>query len=211
MRLLLINIVDPKTWSESDKGQKVKNQRERQQMALLLTKQVTSLLQRTKLNITVTCQFLHAKNSRHMLLGKPIATGFMTLLTTDLIDFLEPTMVIVGSRGLGKLKGILLGSTSHYLVQKSSVPVMVSRHMWTKADFRLLDAVYRDLYARLTLPTSDIHPESAWHRLVLRKQLVANRKMRLWMLPRTKTVVRLLARVKRSNDHFCNVVLHIPQ
>jgi hypothetical protein len=45
---------------------------------------------------------------------------------TDLIDFLEPTMVIVGSRGLGKLKGILLGSTSHYLVQKSSVPVMVS-------------------------------------------------------------------------------------
>jgi len=35
-------------------------------------------------------------------------------------------MVIVGSRGLGKLKGILLGSTSHYLVQKSSVPVMVS-------------------------------------------------------------------------------------
>jgi len=61
--------VDPKTWSDSDKGQKVKNQRERQQMALLLTKQVTSLLQRTKLNITVTCQFLHAKNSRHMLLG----------------------------------------------------------------------------------------------------------------------------------------------
>jgi hypothetical protein len=38
-------------------------------MALLLTKQVTSLLQRTKLNITVTCQFLHAKNARHMLLG----------------------------------------------------------------------------------------------------------------------------------------------
>jgi hypothetical protein len=35
-------------------------------------------------------------------------------------------MAIVGSRGLGKLKGILLGSTSHYLVQKSSVPVMVS-------------------------------------------------------------------------------------
>jgi hypothetical protein len=64
---------------------------QRQQMCLLLTKQVTALLQRTRLNITVTCQFLHAKNARHMLL--------------DLIDFLEPTMVIVGSRGLGKLKG----------------------------------------------------------------------------------------------------------
>lgn len=43
-------------------------------------------------------------------------------------------MVIVGSRGLGKLKGILLGSTSHYLVQKSSVPVMVSRILDTAGD-----------------------------------------------------------------------------
>lgn len=34
-------------------------------------------------------------------------------------------MLIVGSRGLGQLKGILLGSTSHYLLQKCSVPVMV--------------------------------------------------------------------------------------
>ena len=53
-------------------------------------------------------------------------------------------MLIVGSRGLGNLKGcvprpslfapahpplysILLGSTSHYLIQKCSVPVMVAR------------------------------------------------------------------------------------
>lgn len=62
--------VDPKNWSDGDKSQKNKVQRERQQMALLLTKQVTSLLQRTRLNITVTCQFLHAKKSRHMLLGE---------------------------------------------------------------------------------------------------------------------------------------------
>ncbi|KAL7420704.1 hypothetical protein Q5752_004655 [Cryptotrichosporon argae] len=105
--------VDPKEWNNKDKQRKVLVQKERQTTALLLAKQVTGLLQRTRLNITVTCQALHAKNARHMLL--------------DLIDFLEPTMAIVGSRGLGKLKGILLGSTSHYLVQKSSVPVMVAR------------------------------------------------------------------------------------
>jgi hypothetical protein len=29
----------------------------------------------------------------------------MIALISDLIDFLEPTMAIVGSRGLGKLKG----------------------------------------------------------------------------------------------------------
>ncbi|WWD18708.1 hypothetical protein CI109_103162 [Kwoniella shandongensis] len=111
--LFLISVkedeIDPKSWSNSDKAQKLRVQKERQTTALLLVRQVTGLLQRTRLHITVTCQFLHAKNSRHMLL--------------DLIDFLEPTMVIVGSRGYS----ILLGSTSHYLVQKSSVPVMVAR------------------------------------------------------------------------------------
>lgn len=49
------------------------------------------LIQRTHLNLTIMCQAIHTKNSRHMLI--------------DLIDFLEPTLVIVGSRGLGKLKG----------------------------------------------------------------------------------------------------------
>lgn len=43
----------------------------------------------------------------------------------DLIDYFAPTLVIIGSRGLSRLKGIILGSTSHYLIQKSSAPVMV--------------------------------------------------------------------------------------
>ena len=43
---------------------------QRQTQALMLTRQVTGLLQRTRLHITVTCQFLHAKNARHMLLGQ---------------------------------------------------------------------------------------------------------------------------------------------
>ena len=108
--------VDPKSWSNSDKAQKLKVQKEvssfacsriprslqRQTTALLLVRQVTGLLQRTRLNITVTCQSLHAKNARHMLLGTFIRK---ILLILDLIDFLEPTMVIVGSRGLGQLKG----------------------------------------------------------------------------------------------------------
>jgi hypothetical protein len=45
----------------------------------------------------------------------------------DIVDHIEPRMLIVGSRGLGQLNGILLGSTSHYLIQKCSVPVMVAR------------------------------------------------------------------------------------
>lgn len=107
--------LDPTHLSESAMGSAFhkENQNIRQSMALVLARQATALLQRTRLAVKITCQALHAKHSRHMLL--------------DLIDFFEPTMVIVGSRGLGSLKGILLGSTSHYLVQKSSRPIMIAR------------------------------------------------------------------------------------
>jgi hypothetical protein len=52
--------------------------------------------------------------------------------SSDVVDYVEPSMLIVGSRGLGQLKGILLGSTSHYLIQKCSVPVMVARRRLRK-------------------------------------------------------------------------------
>jgi hypothetical protein len=48
-------------------------------------------------------------------------------MITELIDFLSPTLVIIGSRGRSAVKGVLLGSFSNYLVTKSSVPVMVAR------------------------------------------------------------------------------------
>lgn len=73
----------------------------------------TALLERTRLHVRVHCQAIHAKNARHMLI--------------DLIDYIQPVLVIIGSRGLSKLKGIILGSVSHYLIQKSSSPVMVTR------------------------------------------------------------------------------------
>jgi len=42
----------------------------RQGLAYILVRQVTSFLQRTRLHVTVACQAWHAKNARHMLLGK---------------------------------------------------------------------------------------------------------------------------------------------
>ncbi|KAG6830704.1 hypothetical protein H0H92_015180 [Tricholoma furcatifolium] len=105
--------VDPPMPNPSDRATKLRSQQERQGLAYILVRQATSLLQRTKLNVKVVCQAWHAKNARHMLL--------------DIVDYHDPQLVIVGSRGLGQLKGILLGSTSHYLIQKCSVPVMVAR------------------------------------------------------------------------------------
>lgn len=115
-------------------------------MALVLARQATALLQRTRLGVKISCQALHSKNARHMLLdvsssmmfrrsrlfpssrnSLSIFASLSAFSTSQMIDFFAPTLVIVGSRGLSALKGILLGSTSHYLVQKSSVPVMVAR------------------------------------------------------------------------------------
>ncbi|KIJ61146.1 hypothetical protein HYDPIDRAFT_177188 [Hydnomerulius pinastri MD-312] len=107
------NKVDPPIPNAADRATKLRSQQERQGLAYILVRQATSLLQRTRLHVTVSCQAWHAKNARHMLL--------------DIVDYNEPTMLIVGSRGLGQLKGILLGSTSHYLIQRCSVPVMVAR------------------------------------------------------------------------------------
>ncbi|KAF7314180.1 Thimet oligopeptidase [Mycena kentingensis (nom. inval.)] len=117
--MMIVNVmeseskVDPPIPNAADRATKLRSQQERQGLAYILCRQATGLLQRTKLNVTVVCQAWHAKNDRHMLL--------------DIVDYHEPTMLIVGSRGLGQLKGILLGSTSHYLIEKCSVPVMVAR------------------------------------------------------------------------------------
>ncbi|KAI0030423.1 hypothetical protein K488DRAFT_54240 [Vararia minispora EC-137] len=117
--LLIVTIIendskiDPPVPNAADRAAKLRSQQERQGMAYILCRQATSLLQRTRLNTTVKCEAWHAKNARHMVL--------------DIVDHVEPVMLIVGSRGLGQLKGIILGSTSHYLIQKCSVPVMVAR------------------------------------------------------------------------------------
>lgn len=62
--------VDPIEPASHDRLAKLRNQQDRQALVNLIVRQVTSLLQRTKLHVTVRCQAIHAKNSRHMLLGE---------------------------------------------------------------------------------------------------------------------------------------------
>ncbi|SHO78179.1 Uncharacterized protein MSYG_2521 [Malassezia sympodialis ATCC 42132] len=110
---LIISVMETDTKLDTphdDPAKVALNRKIRGDMAVLLCHQAFVLLQRTCLNVKVSCQALHATNARHMLL--------------DLIDFYSPTMLIVGSRGIDKIRGVL-GSMSHYLVQKGSVPVMV--------------------------------------------------------------------------------------
>lgn len=72
----------------------------------------------------------------------------------------ETTVVIVGSRGLTKIKGILLGSVSYYLVQKSSVPVMVARRRLRQQIKPHKQLSQLDRHARVPLSHAETEMES---------------------------------------------------
>ncbi|ERF70513.1 hypothetical protein EPUS_07370 [Endocarpon pusillum Z07020] len=86
---------------------------ERQRAIEDISSTCVRLLRKTKLQVRVAIEVIHCKSPKHMI--------------TEAIDGLEPTLVILGSRGRSALKGVLLGSFSNYLVTKSSIPVMVAR------------------------------------------------------------------------------------
>ncbi|KAI5789031.1 hypothetical protein EDC01DRAFT_123843 [Geopyxis carbonaria] len=116
--------------------ERTKAERERYVAAEAITGVITKLLKKTRLQVKVVLEVIHCKSPKHLL--------------TEIIDYSEPTLVILGSRGRSALKGwvlaaemlrsvlylligasdlnsVLLGSFSNYLVTKSSVPVMVAR------------------------------------------------------------------------------------
>lgn len=74
---------------------------------------VNLFLRRTKLSVNIEIEVMHHPNPKHLI--------------TEIIDTTNPTMVIIGSRGRSNMSGIMLGSFSNYIVNKSSVPVMVAR------------------------------------------------------------------------------------
>ncbi|KAI1866879.1 hypothetical protein JX265_001250 [Neoarthrinium moseri] len=92
---------------------KSKLEEERERAVQDVTDRVSRLLRKTQLEVRVIIECIHCKNPKHLI--------------TEVIDLVNPTLVILGSRGRSALKGTLLGSFSNYLVTKSSVPVMVAR------------------------------------------------------------------------------------
>ncbi|PBP23340.1 Usp family protein [Diplocarpon rosae] len=95
-----------------------KAEQERHRAVQDITEKVSKLLRKTKLQVKVVIEVIHCKSPKHLI--------------TEVIDYISPTMVILGSRGQSQLKGVILGSFSNYLVTKSSVPVMVARRRLKK-------------------------------------------------------------------------------
>ncbi|KAG9254649.1 Usp family protein [Emericellopsis atlantica] len=90
-----------------------KAEEDRHRAAKDITDRVLRLLRKTQLQVRVVVEVMHCKNPKHLI--------------TEVIDLVDPTLVVIGSRGRSALKGVILGSFSNYLVTKSSVPVMVAR------------------------------------------------------------------------------------
>ncbi|KAF7559992.1 hypothetical protein G7046_g4170 [Stylonectria norvegica] len=97
----------------SSRQERTKADEERRRAVKDITDRVLKLLRKTPLQVRVIVEVLHCKNPKHLI--------------TEVIDLINPTLVVIGSRGRSALKGVILGSFSNYLVTKSSVPVMVAR------------------------------------------------------------------------------------
>ncbi|KAH7319799.1 Usp domain-containing protein [Stachybotrys elegans] len=106
---------------------RTKASEERTRAVQVITDKVLRLLRKTRLQVRVVVEVLHCKNPKHLI--------------TEVIDHIEPTLVVIGSRGRSALKGVILGSFSNYLVTKSSVPVMVARKRLRKHSKYKRDAV----------------------------------------------------------------------
>lgn len=105
--------------------------------------QVLNLVKLTKLQIHIVIEIIHHPIPRYLIL--------------ELIDNLQPTLVVVGSKGQSAIRGVLLGSLSNYLVTKSLVPVMVVREKLKKINrFKLGSNVFSNNIKPLTLSEARI-------------------------------------------------------
>lgn len=102
-----------------------KQEEDRMDAMKQLTHTIERLLKRTRLQVHVIIEVVHCKSPKHLIMS--------------VIDHVKPTMVIIGSRGRSALKGVLLGSFSNYIVERSTVPAMVARRKLQKTKHKDLD------------------------------------------------------------------------
>ncbi|KAK6455297.1 uncharacterized protein RJT20DRAFT_110106 [Scheffersomyces xylosifermentans] len=144
--LFIVYVIEENDSNHNLKGNtNNENNREQYRMNMLnkAKSQVLNLLKLTKLQIHIVIEIIHHPIPRHLIL--------------EFIDNLQPTLVVVGSKGQSAIKGVLLGSLSNYLVTKSSVPVMVVREKLKKINrFKSGSSVFTNNIKPLTLSEARI-------------------------------------------------------
>jgi nucleotide-binding universal stress UspA family protein len=77
--------------ASSPRGDRSKAELERHRAVEDITNRVLRLLRKTQLQVRVIVEVLHCKNPKHLI--------------TEVIDLVDPTLVVIGSRGRSALKG----------------------------------------------------------------------------------------------------------
>lgn len=75
----------------SGRGERTKAEEDRRRAVKDITERVLRLLRKTSLQVRVIVEVLHCKNPKHLI--------------TEVIDLVDPTLVVIGSRGRSALKG----------------------------------------------------------------------------------------------------------
>ena len=56
---------------------------------------------------------------------KIMETGSPAAVILEYAEILDADLIVMGSRGLGVVKGVLLGSVSQYIIERAKIPVLV--------------------------------------------------------------------------------------
>jgi nucleotide-binding universal stress UspA family protein len=126
--------LDTPSTSSSPAGRGMgKAEQERYRAVQDISARVSKLLRKTKLQVKVVIEVIHCKSPKHLI--------------TEVIDYLSPTLVILGSRGRSALKGFvhpcsITSTTSHFtkikqchsrlFLQLPSDQILGSRHGCTQ-------------------------------------------------------------------------------
>lgn len=116
------------TTSASPQGRtRDKAEQERYRAVQDITDRVSKLLRKTKLQVKVVIEVIHCKSPKHLI--------------TEIIDYIEPTLVILGSRGRNALKG--------YVASFLFTTLLTLQQCHTWLIFQLLgDEVFRSGHGR---------------------------------------------------------------
>lgn len=88
----------------SQRGDTQRALEERTRAVQEMTDKILRLLRKTRLQVRVIVEVLHCKNPRHLI--------------TEVIDLINPTLVVIGSRGRSALKGYVFGHATTTITTK---------------------------------------------------------------------------------------------
>lgn len=105
-----------------------------------ITDRVSKLLRRTKLQVKIVIEVIHCKSPKHLI--------------TEVIDYLSPTLVILGSRGRSALKGSVV--LSYLYLSHPLNPTQLNKHERSQTNIHLPSSVILGSFSNYLVTKSSV-------------------------------------------------------